>query len=90
MSIKQAFVTEPRVITIRSWVQCDGCGAKMSEQEAHSAFGFKQGETNVPHFDLMSGWAAVTEGSYSTQTYAHSCPRCIDMGAGALLERACT
>lgn len=88
MSIKQEFTTEPRVIAIKSWVQCDGCGSKMSEQEQHSEYGFRNADDFKPSFDLMTGWLQVTRGSFANRSYAHCCPKCSDSRAGELLSKA--
>ena len=84
MSIKQEKLTEPRVVAIRSWVQCDGCKAVMSEQLVKTGF-FDPSEEYTPHIDLLSGWIEVVKGSYGQRTLAHACARCADRSVGALL-----
>lgn len=87
MSLKKEYVTEPRIIAIKSWVQCDGCGIKMAEELEEKSYGYTQDQANEfkPQFELHSGWLEVRRGQYGNQTFAHACPNCSERPAGGLL-----
>lgn len=88
MSIKQERITEPRVIAIRSWVQCDGCGSKMDERIDPQNPNVIDQDAYTPYFDLAPGWIQVVKGAHTTKHYAHACGKCLGDSVGALIGNA--